>query len=158
MLKLKQKKLELGFLILSLIISFGLFSRWSRTYAENVDNINQMNVHMGKWVESNLPQEAIVAVSDVGAIAYFSDQTIIDTDGLVTPEIIPYIREMGREYGVLQYLITQKPDFVIAFHNEFQFLSTQDIIFEPVYALRVTKNTILGGERMVVYETHWSPE
>ena len=155
---LKKLRMKEGFLILSLVCSLGLLVHWSRIYAEDVDNVNQMDVRMGKWIESNLPQDAIVAASDVGAIAFFSGRTIIDTDGLVTPEIIPYRREMGRENGVFQYLLRQKPDFVVAFHNEFQFLSTYKDMFEPLYSHRVVKNTILGGERMVAYRAHWSAE
>lgn len=153
--RLRRLRLKEGFLILSLFLSIGLLFHWSKIYAQNVDNINQMDVRMGRWVEANLSQGVVLAVSDVGAIAFYSGRTIIDTDGLVTSEIIPFLRGMGREQGVFQYLFQRKPDFVIAFYNEFRFLTTRTEIFEPIYSLRVTENTILGGDRMVVYRAHW---
>jgi arabinofuranosyltransferase len=148
-------KLKELLLTLSLLLSFVLVFHWSGVYARNVDNINQMDVRMGHWLDSHLPPDAVVAASDVGAIAYFCDRRIIDTDGLITPEIIPYLKEMGREEGVFAYLKNEKPDFVVAFAAEFQFLTVYDDIFEPIFSLRVTRNTILGGDRMVVYKTHW---
>lgn len=156
--KLRGVKLKEGFLLLSFICSLALLFHWSRIYAENVDNVNQMDVRMGRWIENNLPLNATVAASDVGAIAFFSERSILDTDGLVTPEVIPYVKELGREQGVFQYLVKKKPDFVVAFHDEFQFLSNHKDLFEPLFSLRIMKNTILGGERMVVYKTHWSFE
>ena len=156
--RLKKLRLTEGFLILSFVLSLGLLFHWANVYAQNVDNINQMDVRMGRWIEANLPQGAIVAASDVGAIAFHSKRTIIDTDGLVTPGIIPYLKEMGREGGVFQYLGDRKPDFVVAFFNEFQFLTIRTDLFLPIFSLRVMKNTILGGDRMVVYRTYWPSE
>ena len=153
--RVRQTMVKWIFLTCFVFLSLGLLFHWSKIYARNVDNINQMDVRMGRWVEMNLPRDAVVAASDVGAIAYFSGRRIIDTDGLVTPEIIPYFKTLGREEGVFRYLEKTKPDFVIAFHKEFQFLTSRSEIFIPVYSLRVSQNTILGGDRMVVYEAQW---
>lgn len=153
--RIEKLRLKEILLTLSILLSLGFLFHWSKVYARNVDHINQVDVRMGLWVEMNVPQDAVVAASDVGAIAYFSTRKIIDTDGLVTSDIIPYLKEMGREQGVFHYLQETKPDFVVAFYKEFQFLTTYGDIFKPVYSLRVTKNTILGGDRMVVYEAHW---
>lgn len=149
-------RFKVGVIVLSFFLSIGLLFHWSRVYAQNADNINQMDVRMGRWLEANLPQDAVVAASDVGAIAFFSARNIIDTDGLITSEIIPLLKKMGRQQGVFKYLQSERPDFVVAFYNEFQFLTVRYDIFEPVFSLRVTKNTILGGDRMVVYKANWS--
>jgi len=143
---------------LSFVLSIGILYHWSEEYSRNVDNIQKMDVRMGRWLADHLPPEAVVAASDVGAIGFFSGHTIIDTDGLVTAEIIPYLREMGREKGVSEFLRRRKPDFVVAFVDEFQFLSTEADLFEPIFSIRVMKNTILGGEKMAVYEAHWSAQ
>jgi hypothetical protein len=141
---------------LSLFLSIGILYHWSGEYARNVDNIQKMDVRMGRWLADHLPSGAVVAASDVGAIGYFSGHTIVDTDGLVTAGIIPFLREMGRERGVSTYLRGMKPDFVVAFVGEFRFLSTEGDLFEPVFSIRVLNNTILGGEEMAVWKAHWS--
>jgi len=142
-------------LVLSLLASMAICFQWSKVYARNVDNIQQMDVRMGQWLNENVPLDAVIAASDVGAIAYFANRTIIDTDGLTTAAIIPYFKEMGRENGVYRYLAEIKPDFVVAFDREFQFLIIRSDIFKPIFSLRVKVNTILGGDRMVVYRAQW---
>ncbi len=49
-------------------------------------------IEIGKWLKANTPEDAIIMTPDVGAIAYYSDRRICDAAGLVSPEIIPYLR------------------------------------------------------------------
>src|SRR4029453_13776223 len=58
-------------------------------YGWAVQNINAMQVHLGRWVDENVPKTARVAGKDIGAHAFFSRREVIDLMGLVTPEIIP---------------------------------------------------------------------
>ena len=82
-------------------------------YGWAVQNINAMQVHLGRWLDRELPRPSRVAVNDIGAIAYFSRREIVDLMGLVTPAIIPYRRE--GEGGVLRYLVESCPDHVVIF-------------------------------------------
>jgi len=121
----------------------------SERYAWGVQNINAMQVHLGHWVDANLPRTATLAVNDIGAIAYFSRRPVIDLMGLVTPEIRPYRRE--GEAGVTRYVIERCPDFVIIFPTWFPQLSARRDLLSPIYSIKLERNEVSGGPEMVVY-------
>jgi hypothetical protein len=117
-------------------------------YAWGVQNINAMQVHLGRWVNTNLPPASRIALNDVGAIAFVSRFTVIDLMGLVTPDIIPYRRD--GEAGVIRYLGERCPDYVIVFPSWFPALTARGSL-EPIYRVRLERNEVAGGAEMVVY-------
>jgi arabinofuranosyltransferase len=118
-------------------------------YGWAVQNINAMQVHLGRWVDENVPKTARVAVNDIGAIAFFSRREVIDLMGLVTPEIIPYRRQ--GESGVIRYLKEACPQYVIIFPTWFPRLASSADTLEPVYRVRLERNEVAGAAEMVVY-------
>lgn len=126
----------------------------SQRYAWAVQNINAMQVHLGGWVEKNLPKNARLALNDVGAIAFVSRREVIDLMGLVTPEILPYRRE--GEAGVLRYLEKVCPDYLIIFPDWFPELARRTDRFTPLYPVKLEQNRVAGADLMVVFETAWS--
>ena len=61
--------------------TFGTMS----TYAAEVKNINDLQVHTGHWIAEHTSPDARVATNDIGAIGYFSRRYILDTEGLSRP-------------------------------------------------------------------------
>lgn len=118
-------------------------------YAWGVQNINAMQVRIGQWVDRELPRAARVATNDIGAIAYFSRREIIDLMGLVTPAIIPYLRD--GDAGVLRYLAETCPDHVIIFPVWFPGLAARSDLLEPRLRVRLEHNEVAGDAEMVVY-------
>lgn len=118
-------------------------------YAWGVQNINAMQVHLGRWVDAHLPKNARLAVNDIGAIAYFSRREVIDLMGLVTPDIIPY-RRRG-EAGVIEYVRAACPDYVIIFPAWFPAMAARADLLEPIYGVRLDRNEVAGAAEMVVY-------
>jgi hypothetical protein len=118
-------------------------------YAWGVQNINAMQVHLGRWVDAHLPGTATVAVNDAGAIAYLSRRPVLDLMGLVTPEIRAYRRE-GEE-GVARFLAERCPDAVIIFPTWFPRLAARRDLLTPIYRVRLERNEVSGGPEMVVY-------
>ena len=118
-------------------------------YAWGVQNINAMQVHLGRWVDAELPKTARLALNDIGAIAFFSRREVIDLMGLVTPEIIPY-RRRG-EAGVIEYVSETCPEYVIIFPAWFPRLAASRETLEPIYRVRLVRNEVAGAEEMVVY-------
>jgi hypothetical protein len=118
-------------------------------YGWAVQNINAMDVHLGRWVDANLPKTARIAVNDIGAIAYFSRREVVDLMGLVTPQIIPYRRQ--GEAGVLRYVLETCPDHVIIFPAWFPGLAARADLLQPVYRVRLERNEVAGSDEMVVY-------
>jgi len=46
----------------------------SHQYGWMVDNIEGMQVFMGHWINRTLPENSLIAINDVGAIAYYGDR------------------------------------------------------------------------------------
>jgi len=118
-------------------------------YAWGVQNIEAMQVGLGRWVDVNVPRTARLAVNDIGAIAYVSRREIVDLMGLVTPEILPYRRQ--GEDGVIRFVGETCPDYVIIFPSWFPRLAARADLLEPVHRVRLTRVEVSGGPEMVVY-------
>jgi arabinofuranosyltransferase len=118
-------------------------------YGWAVQNINAMQVHLGRWVDAHLPKMARLAVNDIGAIAFFSRRDIIDLMGLVTPDIVAY-RRRG-ESGVMEYVTETCPDYVIIFPAWFPRLAASADTLAPIYRVRLERNEVAGAAEMVVY-------
>ena len=118
-------------------------------YAWGVQNINAMQVHLGRWVSDNTPRRATLAVNDIGAIAYFSRREVIDLMGLVTPEILPFRRE--GETGVMEFVAARCPDFLIIFPTWFPRLAARHDLFVPIHRVRLERVEVAGDAEMVVY-------
>lgn len=124
----------------------------------NVDNINQMHVRMGQWLKANTPPDAVIATHDIGAIGYFSNRKILDTAGLITPEVLNFLEPgVAADRGVLTFLQKTNPDFLVILPNWYPELAQKTEFFQPIHEILLAQNTIAAGPRMVVYSTHFKP-
>ncbi|RJP68197.1 MAG: hypothetical protein C4532_13030 [Candidatus Abyssobacteria bacterium SURF_17] len=126
----------------------------SKFYALGVQNINEMQVRIGRWARENTPPDTLLAVNDIGAIAYFSERKVLDLGGLVTPEILSY---RDKENGVFEFVARNKPDYVIFFPNWFPDFPAHDELI-PVFSISLELNAVCGGPTMAVYKTVWAEE
>jgi len=147
--QIRQAVVAFG-LLLSLILAWPS----AREYAWGVQNINAMQVELGRWVSRELPEGARLAVNDVGAIAFFSDREVIDLVGLVSPEVLPYKRR--GESGILEFLERACPDYLIIFPTWYPRLSATTDRFRPIHRVRLAENHVAGGDEMVVFLTPWN--
>jgi hypothetical protein len=127
----------------------------ARLYAWNVDNINEMHVALGQWVVGHTPPDALLALNDIGAITYVSERPVVDLAGLITPEVIPLLRTPDRDARLVTLLAERNVQVVIIFPNWFPGLASRSDLLEPIHQVTLERNTVAGGETMVVYETHW---
>jgi hypothetical protein len=123
-------------------------------YGWAVQNIEAMQVHLGRWVAGHTPAGARLGLNDVGAIAYFSRREVVDVMGLVTPAIIPFRRD--GEAGVLRYLEQACPDYLIVFPAWFPAITGRADLFRPIYRIKLDHNEVAGADEMVAYEAAWS--
>ena len=116
------------------------------TYAHDVELIESEMVTSAKWIAKNVPPGEIIAAHDIGALGYFDEHELIDLAGLVSPEVIPFIRDEGR---LAEYLDKKGVSYLVAFPDFYPVMSQQS---EPAF---VTNGfgVKAGGNNMVVF--HW---
>jgi hypothetical protein len=117
----------------------------ARSYAQSVAIIESEMVDTAKWIAQNTPHEALVAAHDIGALGYFGQRKILDLAGLVSPEVIPFIRDQSR---LAAYLDEQKADYLMTFPDWYPELVKQ---VEVVYESHGIFSPAQGGENMRVY-------
>ncbi|MEW5869527.1 MAG: hypothetical protein AB1894_09645 [Chloroflexota bacterium] len=132
--------------LMSCALILGLFwlqGAWA--YARDVGVIESEMVAVARWVNANTQKKALIAAHDIGALGYFGGRDILDLAGLVSPEVIPFIRDESR---LKQFLDEQGADYLVAFPGWYPELvkfgrlefSSQGL-FSPG----------MGGENMCVY-------
>jgi arabinofuranosyltransferase len=122
-----------------------------RTYADEVQNINDLQVRTGRWLSAHTAPDARVATNDIGAIAFFSRRFILDTEGLVSPDAI-WDKRMWR---IDRFLIRSRPDVVVIFPDWYPYLTQRPIGLTEVGRIAARK-VIAGGEALVIYRPPWS--
>ncbi len=79
-------------------------------------------VGTAKWVQKNIPPDAVLAVHDIGAFGYHVPNPILDMAGLITPEIIPFMRDSTK---LSAYLDANSADYLIVFSGQYPRLVSQ---------------------------------
>jgi hypothetical protein len=79
-------------------------------------------------------------------IGFYTENFIIDTEGLITPEILGEQRRNGpaKDREVYQYLEKTRPDYLVKFRNVYRTFS--DTEFLPIHK----------SGKLVVYRTPWT--
>jgi hypothetical protein len=118
----------------------------ANTYAQDVALIESEMVVSAKWVAANVPQGDVVAAHDIGALGYYDNHDLIDLAGLVSPEVVPFIRDEDR---LAKFLDERGAKYLITFPDFYPLLSK---LAEPVFVADGI-GPKLGGENMIVF--HW---
>jgi hypothetical protein len=132
---------------------------WANQFAWNVDNIEDMQVALGHWAAKHTAPDATLALNDIGAIGYLSQRRVVDLVGLVSPEAIDALQGKApgweQDVALCRFLSRHDPDYAILFPNWYPELTRNRQVLTPVHTVRLVRNTIAGGEEMVVYRPHW---
>jgi hypothetical protein len=98
----------------------------SRGYAGACKYIEDRQVTTARWIRANLPEDAIVATHDVGAVAFYGGRRIVDMVGLVSPGMI---KNIGSFEGLQRFLLSQKVTHVAVLRNWFE-VANQTPLFQ----------------------------
>ena len=113
-------------LIILLIISF----QWvgASQNAQDVLMIESQMVRTAQWINENLPPDSIVAVHDIGAIGYFTPNPLVDLAGLITPDVVPFIRDETR---LADYLDSENAGYLVTFPSWYpELIERRPLVFE----------------------------
>jgi len=114
-------------------------------FAEDVAIINTEMVQSAQWISKNTDKGSVIAAHDIGALGFFADRKIVDLAGLISPEVIPFIRD---EVKLADYLDQNNVDYVVVFPGWYRSLLTDKIL---VYTTDSLFSPQVGGENMAIY-------
>jgi hypothetical protein len=117
----------------------------ARSYGQDVGLIESEMVVTAKWIAANLPAQAIVAAHDIGALGYFDHHPLIDLAGLVSPEVIPFIRDEPR---LAAFMDRRHANYLVAFPAFYPTLSRAS---EPIFTSGGQFAPEMGEKNMTVY-------
>ncbi len=125
---------------------FGVF--WfvgGRVFGQDVQMIQSDMVVASRWVAQNVPPDQLLAVHDIGAVGYFAPRPMLDLAGLISPEVIPIIRDAGAlmqlmEQRGVRYLMVLPPQRPAPSND-------------PRLCERFNAGGMMGG--MAIYELAW---
>jgi hypothetical protein len=92
------------------LVAFWLLG--ARAYATDVAVIESEMVVTAEWVAKTISPDTLVAAHDIGALGYFAPRNLLDLAGLVSPEVIPFIRD---ENQLALFLDEKQADYLITF-------------------------------------------
>lgn len=127
------------------MLTFGFIVLGARSYALDVAVIESEMVVTAKWVSENLPEDAVIAAHDIGALGYFDDHELIDLAGLISPEVIPFIRDEPR---LAVFLHERGADYLIAFPDFYPLLTAE---IEAVFTSGSAITLLFDQPNMAVY-------
>jgi len=123
--------------------------------ANSASGIERQHVKIGRWAHDHLPESALVAVNDTGAIAYFSDRRTFDIVGLTTNGEARYwvAGTASRLEHYERLAPSALPTHFIVYPD---WMGTDAFFGERLFDATVTDSTILGGQSMRAYVASWS--
>lgn len=111
----------------------------AKVFAWNCQNINEVQVAAGQWVNANVPEQAAVLVNDAGALKYFGNRHTVDLIGLNDREVLfteGLKASLKTDPAAVQALMKKRgATHLIIFPGWFQVLTTHpdfEANFEPV--------------------------
>jgi len=90
-------------------------------------------VKVGQWLQNHTPPDSSVALTEIGVIGFYSDRTVIDTMGLVSPEMIGHLEGWLQ---TLQFAANYYwPDYAVALQGTAWGEIVNEQWFKEAYAL-----------------------
>jgi hypothetical protein len=126
------------------LIVIGYVPIGALTYATDVSIIDDEMVAVARWLDANTPPESIIAAHDIGAIGYFARHPLLDLAGLISPEVIPFIRDEPR---LLAWLQARGAQYLVTFPDWYPQLVRAPIL-SPVFAGQAAASP----EHLTVYQ------
>ena len=116
-----------------------------KAYMRDVAIIETEMVAAAKWIKKNTPDDALIAGHDIGALGYFGDRRIVDLAGLISPEVIPFIRD---ENALAKFLDTQEASYLLTFPDWYPELIKHG---DELYSTFGVYSPEAGGSNMHIY-------
>lgn len=131
-------------------------------YTLNVGYVVAQPLQMARWLAANAPEDARVAVHDVGMMRYIGGRTTIDIVGLTTPGAASYWRNGPGSVG--EFIERQRPDLIASYGEGhglgLGYLQDTDLYAETLasytVALDPVNNVALAAPTQGIYKPDWT--
>ncbi len=123
----------------------GFYGLAESFYARDVAIINTEMVATAHWVAANTPPGSLIAAHDIGAMGYYGQRRLLDLAGLVSPEVIPLMRD---EDALARWMDTQKVDYLVTLPDWYDHLTAGKT---SIYQTGAPYSPSVGGTNMNVY-------
>jgi hypothetical protein len=139
------RALSRAWVVATVALLLVFWTRGAGAYAQDVAVIQTEMVAAARWVADNTDPQALVAAHDIGALGYFGERELLDLAGLVSPEVIPFIRD---EAALARHLDARAADYLVAFPRWYpQLTAGRQLLFRSGGRF----SPLQGGENMAVY-------
>ena len=138
--------LSTGWFVTILLVGIIFGGLGAVAYAEDTAIIETEMVATARWIADNTSSDSLIAAHDIGALGYFGGRPLVDMAGLVTPEVIPFIRD---EQKLTDFLNSEKIDYLVTFPDWYPKITNNRT---PVYVSGGKFSPKAGGENMAVYQ------
>ncbi|MEO1439321.1 MAG: hypothetical protein AAFV33_02900, partial [Chloroflexota bacterium] len=149
------------FTVLLVSAAFSNITFW-RSYQLNVGYLLQQQIPMAAWLRENTPEDAVVAVHDVGMMRYLGDRTTVDMVGLTTNGAADSWRNGPGAVAEFMHTHEPQPDYVASYTDA---LGLSYLADTPIYGETLAEfpvelsdnfNVALAGAFQGVWRTDWS--
>lgn len=123
----------------------GFWGYGATLYMRDVRIIETEMVATAKWVAVNTSPDAILGAHDIGALGYFGGRRILDLAGLISPDVIPFIRD---EVRLAEWLTASGAQYLVTFPDWYTQLPAGR---EKVFGTSAPYSPAAGGTNMAVY-------
>ncbi|MCB0214306.1 MAG: hypothetical protein KDJ52_33515, partial [Anaerolineae bacterium] len=120
----------------------------AQAYGRDVRIIESEMVATARWLDQAVDPQALIAAHDIGAIGYFTRRPLIDLAGLITPEVIPIIRD---ETALFDFITSHQADYLVTFPSWYPEMTAQPSL-KVAYSTDALWSAQAGGDNMVVYQ------
>lgn len=151
-----------GLLIVAGVLAVSSWLPWLGYYALNVGYVRAQPLAMARWLAANTPEDAVIAVHDVGMMRYVGGRTTLDIVGLTTPDAAESWRQGPGAVG--EFIVRQRPDYIANYGEGhglgLGFLAQTDLYAEPLAEFTVELdprfNVALAAARQGIYGPDWT--
>jgi len=107
-----------------------------KSQRRGIDPHSATYLEVARWLQTHTPPDSSVALLEIGIIGFYSDRTVVDTMGLVSPEMVGHL---GNWLQTLQFAVNHYwPDYVVALQRTAWVGVVHEPWFEEAYVLEAT--------------------
>lgn len=140
-----HKRLAFLWQVVTVVLCLAFEFVGARQNAYDIFWIESEMVTTAKWIQQNIPPDARLAVHDIGALGFYAPNPLVDMAGLVTPDVVPFIRDERR---LAEYLDSKSVDYLVSFPSLYPQLTAQR---ESLFEAGLKFDALHFDENMHVY-------